>query len=171
MKTKTPFSPKQSTGKNFDVATYGKRAANPLAPLVFSEVAGWPKAQSAVRLGRIEDARIYDLLRVLVPALCQRDPEPFRLFADAIEAVSSAAYPASRLDFFTLLEAASMVRDSKAMVCDSKALPISQSEFKRCVEKRSGLSIDPGQFHRVCRRLGFTCAEDPKRGGRPKTKG
>ena len=33
MKTKTPFSPKQSTGKNFAVATWGKHAANPLAPL------------------------------------------------------------------------------------------------------------------------------------------
>jgi hypothetical protein len=164
MKTKIPFSPKQSTGKNFDVATFGKHAANPLAALVFSEVASWPKAQSTVKLGKIEDARVYDLLRILIPALCQRDPAPFRLFADAIDAVSSAAYPASRLDFFILMEAASMVRDSKA-------LPISQSEFKRRVEKRSGLSIDSGQFHRVYHRLGFTCATDPKRGGRPKTKG
>src|ERR1039457_1500090 len=97
MKTKTPFSTKQSTGKNFDVATWGKHAANPLAPLVFSEAAGWPKEQSAVKLGRIEDARVYSLLRILVPALCQRDPGPFRLFADAIE--NGAAYPASQVHY------------------------------------------------------------------------
>ena len=164
MKTKAPFSPKQSTGKNFDVATWGKHAANPLAPLVFSEVADWPKAQSAVKLGKIEDARVYSLLSVLVPALCQRDPGAFRLFADAIEAVNGAAYPASQVHYHALYEAASIARDSKA-------LPVGQSEFKRRVEKRSGRQIDPGQFHRVCKQLGFRFSKDPKRVGRPKTKG
>jgi hypothetical protein len=164
MKTKTPFSPKQSTGKNFAVATWGKHATNPIAPLVFSKVAGWPKAQSAVKLGTIEDAGVYSLLRILVPALCQRDPGPFRLFADAIEAVNGAAYPASQVPYHALYEAATIVRDSKA-------LPIRQSEFKQRVEKRSGLRIDAGHFSRVCKQLGFRCSEDPKRGGRPKTKG
>jgi len=164
MKTKTPFSPEQSTGKNFDVATWGKHAANPLAPLVFSEVASWPKAQSDVKLGRIEDARVYSLLRILVRALCQRDSGPFILFADAIEAVKCADYPVSKLHYHALYEAASIARDSKA-------LPVGQSEFRRRVEKRSGLKIDPGQFHRVCKQLGFRCLEDPKRGGRPKIRG
>jgi hypothetical protein len=164
VKTKTPFSPKQSTGKNFAVATWGKHAANPLAPLVFSKAAGWPKKQSAVKLGRIEDAGVYSLLSILVPALCQRDPGPFRLFADAIEAVNGAAYPASPVHYYAAYEAADMVRDSKA-------LPIGQSEFRRRVEKRSGRQIDPGQFHHVCEQLGFRFPIDPKRGGRPKTKG
>ena len=163
MKTKTPFSPKQSTGKNFAVATWGNHAANPLAPLVFSEAAGWPKEQSAVKLGRIEDARVYSLLSILVPALCQRDPGPFRLFADAIEAVNGAAYPASQVHYYALYEAATIARDSKA-------LPVGQSDFKRRVEKRRGRQIDPGQFHRVCKQLGFRFPEDTKRGGRPKTK-
>jgi hypothetical protein len=166
MKTKTPFSPKQSTGKNFAVVTYGKHAANPLAVRVFSTVADWPKKRGEIRqrLRGIEDARVYAVLRILIPALCRRDPGRFRLFADAIEAVNGSAYPASQVHYQALYEAATIAGDSKVLL-------IAQSEFKRRVEERRGQQIDPGQFHRVCKQLGFQFPKDPKRGGRPKTKG
>ena len=171
MRPKTPFSAEQTPGKNFDVATFGKHAANPLAMAVFNEVADRPRGRDAETLIKIvkrgkerEDAqvysRMYSVLRVLVPALCQRDPEPFRLFADAIEAEKAKDYPAHKLDFFLCMEAADIAGDSKD-------LPVYQSDLHRRVEKRSGLKIDPGRFSRVLKRHGFTCRKDPKRGGHP----
>ncbi len=164
MRTKAPFDPNQRAGKNFDVAVYGKYANNPLAGPVFSEVATWPKNNGDVNFGRIEDARVFTLLSVLVPALCQRNSEPFRLFADAIDAMNAGAYPEKRLQFFISVEAARIVGHRKA-------LPIGRSEFKRSVERRSGIITDNGHFYRVCAELGFTFHKDPKRGGRPKTTG
>ena len=54
---------------------------------------------------------------------------------------------------------------------DDAALPavkMSESEFRRAVEKRSSQKIDAGRFNRLCRELRIVFRADPRRGGRPR---
>jgi hypothetical protein len=104
---------------------FGKSAADPLAREIQSNITTWPRATADLtdRLGnfaqvvkwkakrggkkreQIIEARNHPavdwLLEIIIPALCDRNAQPFRLIADAIEAQASAAFPARRTAFTT----------------------------------------------------------------------
>jgi len=125
VKTKTPFSPQNSLLRNAAIAFFDKLAKDPLTGRVFGYAVNWPRDTRALtdRLGNyaaigtwkrkrrkpvvrayIISPAVDAVLDILVPALCQRNPEPFRLFARQIEggaptkSTDSGGYPVRRLD-------------------------------------------------------------------------
>jgi len=125
-----------------------------------------------------------------MPALCNRDSEPFKLFAEAIEAQKSAAVPANRVCFAALHVAAEIAgitpafnqfgdralsdEDPDAAEC---VLPIGFSEFKTEVEDymrkawNREQELNSGTFYRQCGALGIRFTTDTKHGGRPRKAG
>jgi hypothetical protein len=202
MKAMRLFSPQNSLLKNASAAFFGALSADPLVWPVFGYAANWPRNLSRLtdHLGNYAAVATYKrkrcskptlraklispavdaVLDILVPALCQRDPRPFRLFATAIEAAAPTKsndrngyavrsldhYPAHPVHYYTLCLAIRISGRSK-----QGHLPISQSVLRRRVEKLSCLKIDPGYFHRVCKSLGLIFRKDPNAGGRPQKSG
>lgn len=183
-------------------ALFGALARDPRARNLMSLVATWP-AESAFRFrphseipryakvyrwtGKYRDGikRQYteaklapgleDLLDILVPALCNRDPSPFYAMARAIEALNGAAFPEHPVAFHALNLAAGLTGHAPPFnavgepvdaqpedepLPEVLTVPLSESEFRRKVERTSGQQTDAGSFHRLCKTLGI--AFDPR---------
>jgi len=177
VKSKAPFSPRKSVEDNILIALYGKLPLDPLEHRVYGYVASWPSEKALLaELQEVTKQRrgfrnagatplISAILSILLPAMCKRDATAFKKFARAIEAIGCAGFPAYPTHYHAL-RAAQECGGARA-----KVLPISFTEFQRLAEKRMGRSLDPGRFHHDCEQLGLHFFKDPKRGGRPKTKG
>ena len=199
MRTKTPFSPQNDLLRNSAIAFFDKLAQDPLAGRVFSYAVNWPqdthsltdrlgnyaavgtykrKRGKPIVLAQIISPAVNSLLDILVPALCQRNPEPFKLFAKAIEAAAPTkskdgdGYPVRRLDgypvhswqYVALTLALRISAKSKAGV-----LPVTETTLRRKVEKLTRNKIDAGYFHHECdEKWGLRFRKDPKSGGRPR---
>lgn len=161
----------------------------------YAKIARWTTKRNGRRQQFIE-ARIHPavdaVLDILVPALCQRDATPFKLFANAIEATKSAKFPDLPVALHALNIACELggyappfnltgersaaesdeISDEPAELkrlpdeITSLKVPVIESEFLRRVAARSKQAIDPGRFNRLCRDLNITCAKDPRKGGR-----
>ena len=205
------FEPGKTIQENTAVAIFGKDASNPLAREIFSTAALWPQQENALtdslgnyaqilrrtakcangRRKHFIEARIHPaidaVLDIVVPALCKRDSTPFKLFAEAIEAMKSRSFPELPIAFHVLklaceltgrdphfndtgepLEADALAKELKNAVASPHELivPSDESKFRREVEKRSKQEIESGNFNRLCRDLKITFAQDPRKGGR-----
>jgi hypothetical protein len=161
---------------------------------VFQVVALWPN--SLKELGRYIDKKgrvhpaIEFLLEILVPALCQRNAEPFKMFA---ESVTSLAHPvafhavslACELTGYTppfnkwgMASLTEIVHRSTANTLstapvnyypESFHVPMTEAEFLRKVKDRfkpKEQTIEAGYFNRLCRKLRITFTKEPAKGGR-----
>ena len=219
MSRKKQFMPGKSVEENSAAALFGKFGSDPLARRAFQFAALWPKTEQGLcdalgnyakvvrttakygkgRRKQLVEARIHPaieaVLEILVPALCKRDPNPFKLFAEAIEANSVAAnVPANRKLHAACAVAARLTGDAPLFnefgemqseaalrhelgeppVKAKRNLPVGFSEFMQLAqdfcEKRWQMPKDnwhAGTFHRECVALGFSFTKDPSKGGRP----
>ncbi len=218
MSRKKQFSPGNSGEENSATALFGKFGSDPLARRAFRFTALWPKTEREFRdaLGnyakvvrttakyskgrrkQFVEARIHpaieEVLDILVPALCKRDSNPFRIFAEAIEADNCADFPANRkliaacvvaarlnckapmFNEFGELESDAALRKEldESPVEPKREVPVGFSEFMRLTQdyckkrwKMSGDSWNPGTFFRDCIAFGFSFTKDPHKGGRP----
>src|SRR5437660_2357389 len=90
----------ENYAENLTVALFGKFARDQLARRIFVLVTFW-KGEGVQAARRIEfDAKQKaNLLEILVPALDKRDSTPFRLFAEAVDALNSAKFPDKPIHF------------------------------------------------------------------------
>lgn len=218
MSRKKQFPPGSSIEENSASALFGKFGSDPLARRAFQFAALWPKTElefhdalgnyakvvrttakySKGRRKQFVEARIHpaieEVLDILVPALCKRDSNPFRIFAEAIEANDCADFPANRklhaacvvaarlnseapmFNEFGELESDAALRKEldESPVQAKRNVPVGFSEFMRRAqdycEKRWKMSRDSwhaGTFHRECTAFGFSFTNDPRKGGRP----
>jgi hypothetical protein len=156
----------------------------------YAKIVRWTGKYSNARRRSFVEARIHPavewLLEILVPALCDKDPKRFKLFAEAIELVRYHKFPARPHLFAALVVAHQLAGCVPAFnelgeratvdihsTNDPGQLPIGFRQFKGRVEqylrkRGTPLSLNDGTFYRDCVEvLGLTFQKDARRGGRP----
>jgi hypothetical protein len=189
---------------------------DPRAGKIFSTVALWPKSETSLsdaagnyarvvrwsakrngRRQRFTEAQIHPaidtILDILVPALCNRDETPFKMFTAAIEATNYAGFPNLLVPLQALNIACELngyaspfnttgersaaepeeISDEPAELkqlpegTTSLVLNVTESEFRRMVETRCSQQIEAGNFHRICVTLNITCTKKPAKSKKP----
>ena len=130
------------------------------------------------------------LLEILVPALCQRNAEPFKMFAESVtslahpvafHAVSLACQLTGYTPPFNKWGMPSLTGDVHRLTAnplstapvkyypESFQVPMTEAEFLRKVKDRfkpKDQQIEAGYFHRLCSQLKITFTSDAAKGGR-----
>lgn len=196
MSRPTDFPATNTVKQNAARAIFGKDADDQQR-WIFQIVALWPKSvkefggRYADAKGRIHPA-IEALLDILVPALCQRDDTPFKMFAEstallahpmAFHALNLAceltgyAPPFNKWGMESLTEivhrstANPLSTAAVSYYPESFCVPRTETAFLEEVKTRSGLEISGGYFNGLCRKLKITFTGNPAKGGRKSKQG